>query len=286
MNGSNATTHRPLPLLSHETLGPAGAPWVTFVPGIGNDRGFWADQAARLAGSYRVLLFDPWGHGESPPPPENCHFNDMVAGLIALWDHVGVARSALVGLGFGGSLAIATALANPDRVSAVVACCCRPRLPDDRRVFWRDRRAQAGEIGMERIADITVDRWLSEDFRVANPAVDEHLRAAMRRTSLPGYRAYVDAFIEMDFTARFGELACPMLLIAAELDHGGGPVSAMTEMAELIPGACLAVLPGVGHICVAEAPDALHEVITPFLESLSDRPGGAFSETNNSNQSW
>ena len=37
---------------------------------------------------------------------------------------------------------------------------------DDRRAFWRDRRAKAAEIGMTRITDMTVDRWLGEAFRL------------------------------------------------------------------------------------------------------------------------
>jgi len=115
------------------------------------------------------------------------------------------------------------------------------------------------------MARITVDRWLSEDFRRANPAIDAALRAAMARTSLAGYQAHVAAFAEMDFTSRLGAIACPVQLVAAELDHGGGPVDAMRDMAAAIPGADLAVVPGSGHICVAEAPDTLSHIIAAFL---------------------
>ncbi len=272
-----------LPLFAHDVAGPAGAEWITFLPGIGNDRGFWAAQAEALGGAFRTLRFDPWGHGDSPAPPADCHFADTLEGIVALWDRLGIARSHLVGLGFGGSSALALALAHPERVTSVTACCCRPRQPDDRRDFWRDRHARAAAIGMDRMADMTVDRWLAEDFRDAHPAIAAALRLAMKRTTLAGYQAYVAAFIEMDFTDRLGAIACPVQLIAAEHDHGGGPVAAMREMAAAIPGARLSVIAGSGHICVAEAPDELQRIIAGFLSGLAGaagRAGGDYQATN------
>lgn len=252
---------------AHTLAGPVGAPWVTFVPGIGNTAEFWAEQAAALTDRYRVLRFDPWGHGDSPAPPADCTFATVTAGIVALWDNLGIARSHLVGLGFGGSVALALALDHPERVGKVVACCCRPRQPDDRREFWRERRAKAAEIGIEAITAMTVDRWLSDTFRAAHPDKDAALRAAMNRTTLAGYQAYVGAFIDMDFTDRLGAIRAPVQLVAAEHDHGGGPVPAMEAMARAIPDARLTVIPGSGHICVAEAPDALRTIIAGFLDS-------------------
>lgn len=257
-----------LPLFAHEVHGPADGAWLTFVPGIGNDRTFWQDQAQRLARDFRVLLFDPWGHGDSPPPPEPCTFGDIAQGIVALWDHIGIRQSALVGLGFGGSLALYLAATAPERVSRTVALCCRPRQPDDRRAFWRDRLANAAELGIFAITQVTVDRWLSEAFRTDHPATDRALREAMNRTSLAGYQAYAGAFADMDFTERLGAIACPVRLVAAEHDHGGGPVPAMTELAGQIAGAELTIIPGSGHICVAEAPQAVAAILSEFLAPL------------------
>jgi 3-oxoadipate enol-lactonase len=254
-----------LPKLHAKLRGPAGAPLVTFVPGIGNDSSFWADQAARLASDFQVLTFDPWGHGDSPPPPEDCRFQDIVDGLVQLLDAHRIERTVLIGLGFGGSVAMATALDHPERVTQLIACCCRPRQPDDRRAFWHDRQAKAAEIGMGKIVDITVDRWLGAEFRAANPDVDATLRSMMKRTTLAGYQAYVGAFIEMDLTHRLKDMQVPTLLIAAERDHGGGPPDDMRALAGDIPGARFELIEGAGHIVNYEAPDALAELLQRFL---------------------
>jgi 3-oxoadipate enol-lactonase len=257
----------PLPPFHHELAGPAGAPWVTFVPGIGNDRTFWQAQADALSTRFRVLTFDPWGHGDSPAPPAGCGFAAVVQGVLALWDRLGAERSAVVGLGFGGSVALALGLEAPQRVTEVVACCCRPRQPEDRQAFWRARREAVLTDRIDKLADATVERWLGAGFRARRPDVDAALRKAMKRTTVDGYRAYVAAFIEMDFEARLPQLAVPTLLVAAEHDHGGGPVEDMRAMARRIPGARLEVVPGAGHIVNHEAPEAVTALLRDFLQA-------------------
>ena len=255
-----------LPSFHHRVAGPAGAPWVTFIPGIGNDGSFWKEQAAALSQRSRVLTFDPWGHGDSPAPPAGCGFVTVVQGVHALWDRLDIERSAVVGLGFGGSVALALALAAPQRISRVVACACRPKQPEDRRDFWRARREAVLAKGMDKLADATVDRWLSPELRARRPEVDASLRTMMKRTSVEGYRAYVAAFIEMDFAQRLPQLQAPTLLLAGEHDHGGGPVEDMRRMAQQIPGARLEVLPGAGHILNHEAPEAVTALLQGFLQ--------------------
>lgn len=254
-----------LPHLHHTITGQAGRPWVTFIPGIGNDATFWQVQADALARDFQVLSFDPWGHGNSPLPPPDCSFDDIWRGVVQLWDRLGIEKSSVVGLGFGGSLGLRLGIELPQRVERLVACCCRPRQPDDRRDFWRTRQAAARTQGMEALADTTVDRWLSAEFRQQRPEVDRQLREMMKRTTLEGYLAYVGAFIEMDFTARLPELTVPTLLLAAEHDHGGGPVPAMREMAGQIPHATLHIISDSGHICNHEVPDTVTALIRDFF---------------------
>lgn len=254
-----------LPSFHYVIQGSDQAPWLTFIPGIGNDASFWARQAAALSSSFRVLCFDPWGHGQSPVPPTDCRFDDIVRGVVNLWDELDIESSSVVGLGFGGSLGLALGIDYPQRVERLAAFCCRPRQPDERRDFWRTRLEFAAAQGIDTLADITVDRWLSAEFRASHPEVDDCLRQMMKGTRLEGYRAYVNAFIDMDLTDAFSSLRVPTLLVAAEHDHGGGPVEAMRAMAEQNPHTSLTVISGVGHICNHEAPAQVEQILQKFL---------------------
>lgn len=248
----------------YEIQGITDGPWLTFIPGIGNDTTFWSEVMQRLGGRYRILGFDLWGHGKSPPPPSRT-FDGFIAAIGQMWDDLGITSTAVIGLGFGGSAALATALAFPDQVARVAACCCRPRQPDDRREFWRNRRSEAERQGMQAMAQITVDRWFSPAFRAEHPQIYAQMLAMFRRTSLPGYQAYLDMFVEMDFDSRLNEIQRPTLLVAGEHDTGGGPVPDMVRMAQAIPGARLEIIPGTGHLPPIEAPDAFARVLDTFL---------------------
>jgi 3-oxoadipate enol-lactonase len=254
-----------LPHLESIVAGPDGAPWVTFIPGIGNDASFWQRQATGLSDECRTLRFDPWGCGASDAPPPNLTIESAVDGIVALWDSLGVERSSVVGLGFGGSTAMYLAIRYPERVERVVGCCCRPRQPHDRRQFWRDRQVFVRERGIEALADMTIERWLRPELRAARPEVAADLRAGILRTSVDGYCAFAAAFAEMDFEDRLGELVAPALLVAAEHDHGGGPVDAMQALCDALPNARLNVIDDCGHICTHEHPEQVAALLQGFL---------------------
>jgi 3-oxoadipate enol-lactonase len=256
-----------LPHLESIAGGLHGAPWVTFIPGIGNDASFWQRQADAVSDQLRTLRFDPWGCRQSESAPLSLTIDTAVDGIVALWDSLGIERSSVVGLGFGGSTALYLAIRHPDRVERVVACCCRPRQPDDRRQFWRDRQVFVRERGIDALADMTIERWLRPETREAYPEVAAQLRNGIMHTSVEGYCAYAAAFAVMDFENRLSELTAPTLLIAAEHDHGGGPVDAMEAMCGALPNARLSVIADCGHICNHEHPEQVNALLREYLLS-------------------
>ena len=57
---------------------------------------------------------------------------------------------------------------------------------------------------------------------------------------------------------------CPTLVMTSEDDPGNTPAMSRA-MAELIPGACLVILPGLRHLALAESPAAVNEPLCAFL---------------------
>ncbi len=98
-----------------DTGGP-GAAVVLLHPGIGDSR-VWDLIAPRLAARYRVIRYDARGHGMSPPA--TAPFN-LLDDLIMVLDQLEVARATMVGCSQGGATSIDLALAQPERVSALV----------------------------------------------------------------------------------------------------------------------------------------------------------------------
>lgn len=101
-------------LLAYDEAG-TGSPVVLLHAGIA-DRRMWRGVVPALAARHRVIVPDLRGYGDSELPPAPFTHHDDVIGLL---DALDVPRAALVGCSFGGSVAVDTALAHPDRVTAL-----------------------------------------------------------------------------------------------------------------------------------------------------------------------
>ncbi len=80
-------------VLHWQVLGPAEAPAIVLINSLGTDFRIWADVAARLAGSYRVVLYDKRGNGLSEGHGDASSMADHAADLLALLDHLRIDRS-------------------------------------------------------------------------------------------------------------------------------------------------------------------------------------------------
>jgi 3-oxoadipate enol-lactonase len=105
--------------------GGDGPPLVLLHPGVGDSR-IWEPLLPALTASYRVIRYDARGYGRSPAPTVKF---TLLTDLIAVLGHYGLDRVAIVGCSQGGGSALALALEQPARVSAMVLLCPRhPRL--------------------------------------------------------------------------------------------------------------------------------------------------------------
>jgi pimeloyl-ACP methyl ester carboxylesterase len=78
--------------------------------------------ALRLAPRFRMICAEQRGRGESAydPKPENYHPGTYVGDMVALLDHLGLQRVAIIGTSLGGLMAMMMAAGLPDRVAGIV----------------------------------------------------------------------------------------------------------------------------------------------------------------------
>ena len=102
--------------------GPADAPGVLLVHGIGQTAWVWTPVARRLVGERRVVAMDLRGHGLSDAPTEGYDEPTLVDDLVAVADGSGLLARPLVlaGHGFGGVVAAWAAAALGDRCAGLV----------------------------------------------------------------------------------------------------------------------------------------------------------------------
>jgi pimeloyl-ACP methyl ester carboxylesterase len=81
------------------------------------DSRMWDPQWESFTRSHRVLRFDFRGYGRTPLSPGRY---SAAQDVIDLLDEHGLERAAFVGVSLGGRVALEVALAQPERVSALV----------------------------------------------------------------------------------------------------------------------------------------------------------------------
>jgi 3-oxoadipate enol-lactonase len=248
--------------------GPAGAPWITFIAGIANDHTLWQPQITALSGQFRTMRLDARGHGASGSAPGPYSLAALAADVAAAWDAAGVERSCVVGLGLGGVVAAELALRHPARVSGLVPISCRARLTPAYQSIWPPMIELARKSGMPGVAEPTLARWFSEDFRRLHPATLDAIRRALLRTSLEGYLGCIAALLTLDWAGRLAELSMPVLYVSGQHDAVGAPPEIMQAMCEATPDARHVVLPDATHISVVCNPVAFNAALSNFVSAI------------------
>ena len=118
-------------------------PPLVLIHGVGSSLESWDSIVERLRNTYRVLRYDTLGHGDSEKPDGPYALDDYVSELLAVLDAEIIARTHIVGSSFGGMIAQAFAIADPER-SPGRAPQCR-RGSDSRAARGGDRARGPGD---------------------------------------------------------------------------------------------------------------------------------------------
>jgi len=245
----------------------SGAP-VVLIMGFGGDHLAWGFQMRALAENHRVVAFDNRGAGQTDAPDVPYTMAMMAADTVGLMDALGIDRAHVIGVSMGGMIAQQLALDHPDRVRSLHLGCTLARPDAYMRALvgaWREMRRCLGREAMLR----AVGLWLfsPSTYNQRPEFVEMLFQNALANPypqTLTGFVRQGDAILGHDTAARLGGLRCPTLVTVAE-DDILVPPRFSREVASLIPGATLRVLPGAGHVYFWEQPDAFNALCLEFL---------------------
>lgn len=243
----------------------AGKPWVTLSHSLCSDLSMWDELAVALAPIFSVLRYDTRGHGGSSAPATAYSFEQLTSDVLGLLDALHIQRTHFVGLSMGGMIAQHLALAAPQRIDKLVIASSTSRIPPEAGVLWDERVAVVRQQGCAGVAEATLGRWFTPEFRRAHPAVMARIGALIAGTPADGYAGCAAAIRGLDLTAKIGAIIAPTLVIVGADDPGTPPAMSET-IAGTIPGARLAVIPSASHLSCIEQPEAFNRLVMDFLK--------------------
>jgi pimeloyl-ACP methyl ester carboxylesterase len=233
------------------------------------DLRMWDGLVEALAPEFTVLRYDMRGYGESTLPPGPF---SQSGDLLALFEDVGIERAALVGVSYGGRVALDTAFVAPERVAALVLAS--PGLRD-----WQwsslvrefgDEEDRLLDSDVAAATDLNVRLWVDGPARGPDP-VREEVRERIRTMQRRAFDIQLDAYEEEPapgpedpVNLRLDAIGAPTLIVVGDADVPDFLEIGSRLLAE-IPGARKVVLPDTAHTIPLERPDEFRELTLEFL---------------------
>jgi len=245
-------------------------PWQTggdpilFHHGIGAGAELWAGWRSALADRYRLVAFDMRGCGRSNVPAADFKWSLdlLVDDLFAIADAAGLRRFHLVGESMGGTVALAAALARPDRIATLTVSNGAHLGASIQRVeVWRRQLDEGGVKGWS-------DAFMPDRFHDDALSPDRRAWFAAQQEKWPrdSILNALGVLVGTDLTPRLGEVRCPTLLL-----HPDGspfiPVPVMADLHRRLADAELNVIGRSRHGLPYSHADRCAALLRSFLDS-------------------
>lgn len=260
-----ATAHVNGTTIRYEDSGGNG-PAVLFSHGFLMDHTMFDAQVDALGDDHRCIRWDERGFGDTLAPGPFSYW-DSADDAVALLDHLGIDRAVFVGMSQGGFLSLRAALAQPDRVRALVLI--------DSAADTDDAETIEGYQGMLHVFGHGSDEERAGVFEIVAGMIlgDADLTADW----VPKWRAMDHeqlviaghALLERDdITDRLGEITCPVLTVhgtadeAIDLDRARALAAAVPDHRGIVEVDGAAHAPNMTH------PDQVNHALRDFLASL------------------
>jgi len=251
--------------LYYELHGPENATPLVLNNGvIMNAATSWVFQTRALSEHYRVLQYDCRGQGGSDHPDApysmELHADDLAALLAAL----DMDSAHIAGISYGGEVAQAFALKYPEKVRNLILIDTVSEVGPELRLViqsWVDALRTGDALAF---FNATVPWNFSAEWIAANAPILEDAKERYKLLDFPAVIRLCEAFFDVDFTARLGEIKAPTCIMVGELDLIKGPRYAEI-IKKHIPHAEYHVLEGAGHASCWERPGEFNAVILDFL---------------------
>lgn len=255
--------------LNVDVAGDDGKPALLLLNSLGATLEMWAPQMAALAKAFRVIRMDMRGHGQSSAPPGPYTVADLAADAMGVLDALKIPRAHVCGLSLGGMTAIWLAAHAGARVDRLVIANSAFAIPTTD--MWNTRIKTVETGGIAAIADAVMGRWLSAEFRAAQPETTARMKAMMLVHDSRGYVACCAAVRDAALAGDGRRISAPTLVIAGSRDEST-PVASAEAMVAAITGAKLAVL-DAAHISNVEKPAEFSAALIEFLTApaMDDR---------------
>lgn len=216
------------------------APTLILLHGNGENHTYFIKQIPAFSPHFRLVLMDTRGQGQSTGGDGELNFSVFAADLLALMDHLQIAKAHLLGFSDGGNLALTFALAHPERVQSLIL---------------NGANLEPGGVKLSTQLPIVLGYGCC---RLLSPFSHK----ARQNGALLGLMVNHPHIPPQALAA----LTMPALVIVGERDMIRDRHSQL--IARSLPNAQFVRIPGGDHFCAAKCPEVFNHAVLSFLQNL------------------
>jgi pimeloyl-ACP methyl ester carboxylesterase len=256
---------RPNAKINYEVWGEGNTNTITLLNGFTRTLMDFRTMGRTLVNrGWRVIAIDNRGAGISETTG-GFTLQDSADDVMAIWDQLTCQRSYLLGISYGGLLAMVTALRTPERVKGLVLVSTTGT--------WATLKIKTEAATPRRWdPDESFLKYFSPTFIAGHRVLVRSLAKEMAKAFqdpilLQKAQSQRNAMNGFDLSGQVGQLKMPVLIL-----HGGEDkivdIGAAGDLARQIPHAKFEVFEGAGHLLLAETPRRFYETVSTFCEGL------------------
>jgi pimeloyl-ACP methyl ester carboxylesterase len=252
-----------------EEAGDRG-PLLLCLHGIGSSSAAFAPQLAELSAYARVVAWDAPGYAKSPDPEGPLDLDGFADAAAEVIRERG-GRAHVLGVSWGGVIALRLAARHPDLVESLVVADSSAGSGTDpaKAEGMRARAAELAELGPRAFAEKRGPRLVSGG--APEELVQRVVGTMAGSVRLPGYAYAAESMACADLRAELPAIAAPTLVLCGDQDRVTG-VEASQVLAGALHKTAYVIVKDAGHLANQEQPERFNAWVLSHLRITARIP--------------
>jgi len=254
----------------YDLHGEGDGPVITFVNGLSMRTAHWAPYFKILPErGIRVLTYDMLGQGSSSKPILGIDFDDHAHMLKALHDHLGISQPYVMGISFGGVVALRYAILFPDAIKGLIPVSTFSELDPQLTGHAGNLYIGMVKVGFEFYLDLLMPLNFTNEWMAKN----KELLAIIKRTGAASNEIYgiqnlMESLAKFDpVTPDLYKIKAPTLVLNGEFDSLT-PRNLHDIIRSHITNSRMLIVPKMAHAFTLEIPELCSRIFAEFIEQV------------------
>lgn len=223
-----------------------GDPVLLLHGGLGSTLN-WGNQVPELMKTHKVVALDSRGHGRSTRSAQPFSYALMASDVLAMLDQLGLDKVKIVGWSDGGIIGLILAIEHPERVSGLFA------FGANYNVSGVNPTVETNPVFGQAIA------MAAENYAKLSPTPEKFEDFVQQISAM--------WFSQPDLKPEdLARIKVPTVIADGQYEEAILPAHT-AELARLIPGAKLVILPDVSHMAMWQNPAAFNRAMMDFVDA-------------------